>query len=320
VTNESEQVSQCFRFVREKLRRSIDQAAALFAEFTRVSPFRRFRPYLLSPGIAVDGDRPGVQDAPTTSSLFSMCQSMCATGGHYILGIPSPVQPFRLSSVQAVTHGAGRIAGYEDRLQRMFNNRKTGLPYFNFPVRDQLDKDQLHVLDSLRSQFQERAPGTDPRGANTFYSFHGCRVEHVQNVCENGIVATQATDAGYFGSGCYSTLNVEYAARYARGDFDDPSAAPRTAVNNCYPVIMFACAVSMAYPVTQLDYGNVPRMPMGRSDFFGGALKPGFDCHVICVNETAGFQAVGRRDCEYVEVVIAQESQMLPVAVLWFER
>jgi hypothetical protein len=295
------------------------QAIALFAELTRVCPYQRYQPHLLCPGIIPDGARPGVHDVPATSSLFTLCNSMCVTGGRCVLGIPSPVQPFRLASVQAVTHRPARVIGYEDKLYRMSNNRKTGLPYFNFPVRDQLDKDQLHVLDSLRSMFQERAPGTDPRGANTYYSFHGCRVEHVQNVCENGIVATQATDAGYFGSGCYSTLNVEYAARYARGDFDDPSAASRTSVNNCFPVIMFACAVSMAYPVTQLDYGNVHGTQMGFSDFFGRSLKPGFDCHVICVNETAGFQAVGRRDCEYVEVVIAQESQMLPVAVLWFE-
>jgi hypothetical protein len=256
-------------------------------------------------------------DVSSASSFFTLCNALCTTGGRCVLGIPSPVQEFRLVSVQAVAHSAARIGGYEDKLQRMSNNRKTGLPYFNFPVRDQLDKDQLHVLDALRAQFQERAPGTDPRGANTFYSFHGCRAEHVLNICENGIVATQDTDAGFFGSGCYSTLNVEYAARYARGDFDD--AGLRTTPSGRYPVIMFACAVAMAYPVTRSDYGNVPGTELGYSDFFGRPLKRGFDCHVICVNETAGFQAVSRPDCHYVEVVIAQESQMLPVAVLWFE-
>jgi hypothetical protein len=295
----------------------LSQAVAQLADLSRTCPFRRYQPHLLSPGIVADGLSPGLHDVSSTSSLFALCSALCATSGRCVLGNPTPVQEFRLIAVQAVTHDFARLCGYENRLQRMSNNRKTGLPYFNFPVRDQLDKDQLHVLDALRSQFQERAPGTDPRGANTFYSYHGCRAEHVENICENGIVATQATDVGFFGSGCYSTLNVEYAARYARGDFDE--AGPRTTPDGRYPVIMFACAVAMAYPVTQLDYGNVPRMPMGRSDFFGGALKPGFDCHVICVNEATGFQAVSRRDGEYVEVVIAQESQMLPVAVLWFE-
>jgi hypothetical protein len=248
-----------------------------------------------------------------------MCSSLCATGGRCVLGDPSPVRlEFQLTAVQAITHSASRIGGYENKLLRLSNNRKTGLPYFNFPVREHLDKDQLHVLDTLRTQFQERMPGTDPRSANTFYSFHGCRAEHVHDICTDGIVATQAGDAGYFGSGWYSTLHIEYAARYARGDFDDPPIQ-RTTRNGCYPVVMFACAVAMAYPVTRQDYGNVSGCPPGLSDYFGRSLKPGFDCHVVCVNETAGFQAVSREDCHYVEVVIAQESQMLPVAVLWFE-
>jgi hypothetical protein len=46
----------------------------------------------------------------------------------------------------------------------------------------------------------------------------------------------------------------------------------------------------------------------------------GFDSHVVCVNESSSeFQAVGRKQCQYVEVVVAEEAQMLPVAVLWFE-
>jgi hypothetical protein len=295
------------------------KAIELFAELTRVCPYRRYQPHRFCPGIITATAAPGLHDVSATSSLFAMCDAMCGTGGRCVLGIPSPLRnDFRLVAVQAVTHSVGRIAGYDDRVLRISDNRKAELPYFNFPIREQLDKDQLHVLDVLRSQFHEKPPGTDPRDAHTFYSFHGCRPEHVQNICRNGIVATQATDAGYFGSGCYSTLNVEYAVRYARGDFDTPRAR-RASPNGRYPVIMFASAVAMAYPVTRVDYGNVPGTRRGYSDFLGRALKPGFDCHVICVNETAGFQAVSRPDCHYVEVVIAQESQMLPVAVLWFE-
>jgi hypothetical protein len=131
---------------------------------------------------------------------------------------------------------------------------------------------------------------------------------------ENDIVATQATDAGYIGSGCYAALNVEYAVRYARGDFDDPPRVRQTP-NGRYPVIMFACAVGIAYPVTPKNYGNVDGVPMGFSDFFARPLKQGFDCHVICVNESTGYQAVNRPDCQYVEIVMA-ESQMLPVPCL----
>jgi hypothetical protein len=281
------------------------------------SPFVRYQPHRCSPSV-VAADGRGIHDVSNTSPLFAFCEAMCMTGGSCIHGVSNRIAGYRLSLVQAVTHSLGRYMGYEDELLRSSNNRKTGMQFFNYAIRE-LEKNQLHVLDSLRSHFQERAPGTDSRSANTFYSFHGCRCEHVENICENGIVATRATDAGYFGSGCYSTLNMEYAARYAYGEFDDPSVA-RTSRNGRYPVIMFACFVSMAYPLTPRDYGNVVGIDPGYSDYFARPLKTGFDCHVVCVNEASGFQAVERPECQYVEVVIEQQSRMLPVAVLWFER
>jgi hypothetical protein len=186
-----------------------------------------------------------------------------------------------------------------------------GHSHFNFETTS-LNAPQLQVLALLRVLFQEREPGTEAKAVNTFYSFHGTTADIVPHICSNGLVAVRSTDAGYFGSGCYSTLNIEYALSYATGDHvGERKPGP-------YPVVMFACSVGMAYPVTRgVDYsagGN------GRSDFFGKPLKPGFDCHVVCVNAASGFQAVDRDRCEYVEVVIEQESQMLPVAVLWFEE
>jgi RNase H-fold protein (predicted Holliday junction resolvase) len=81
-------------------------------------------------------------------------------------------------------------------------------------------------------------------------------------------------------------------------------------------VIMFAASVGMAYPVTRdVDYQTDAQ----KSNFFGRPLQAGFDCHVVCVNESIGCQAVNRQECQYVEVVIDQVSQMLPLAVLWFE-
>jgi hypothetical protein len=256
---------------------------------------------------------------PETSALVVLCRALFQTSGSCVHDVMNPVAGYKLAAVQAVVHSADRLAGYEDDMQRTSNNRLSGVDYFNFPTKEQLTSTQIHVLDTLRSHFQERLPGADPRSANTFYSFHGCRREHVDNICRNGIVATKSTDAGFFGSGCYSTLSMEYACRYSRGDFDEPPR-PRESPDGRYPVIMFACFVSMAYPVTPLDYGNELGISSGHSDFFGRPLKARFDCHVACVNQASGFQAVYRDACQYVEVVIEQKSQMIPIAVLWFEK
>jgi hypothetical protein len=192
----------------------------------------------------------------------------------------------------------------------MGNKRQIGHSHFNFETTS-LNAAQLQVLAVLRERFQEREPGTETRAMNRFYSFHGTIPEIVSHVCRDSLVAVRSTDAGYFGTGCYSTLNIEYALSYACGDhFGERKPGP-------YPVVMFACSVGMAYPVTRgVDYSPAGD---GVSNFFGKPLKPGLDCHVVCVNAASGYQAVDRDRCAYVEVVIDQESQMLPVAVLWFE-
>jgi hypothetical protein len=229
------------------------------------------------------------------------------------------VAGFRLVNVQAVLHSLNAYGGYEDRQFKMTNRRLKGGDHFNFETRT-LDANQLMVLSALRDQYHERRPGSNPRSTNTFYSFHGPRTEHVQSICENGIVATRSLDAGFFGSGCYSTLNIEYALRYARGDFDPHDKGRSGPSDGRYPIIMFAATVSMAYPLTPgIDYSTAA-VGGGYSDYFGKPLKAGFDCHIVCVNEASGFQAVNRDQCEYAEVIIEQESQMLPVAVLWFEE
>jgi hypothetical protein len=277
-------------------------------------PFQRFKPQLLTPDILPAGVGPGRYDVSNDSSLYRYCRLLSQSGGSCNNG-PNAVGGFRLVAVQAVVHDNDVHITYNTRQSKLSNLRQNGGSHFNFLTRD-FSAPQLQVLSALREQFQERAPNAAARAVNTFYCYHGTKTEHVDSICTYGIVATRAMDAGYFGGGCYSTLNIEYALRYAKGEFD---ALPRpTPADGRYPVIMFAASVSMAYPVTPgEDYSNGVHQP---SDFFGRLLRPGFDCHVICVNQTNNFQAVSRQECQYVEVVIDQESQMLPIAVLWFEE
>jgi hypothetical protein len=293
---------------------------ALAAE--RTDPFCRYQPHQLVPGIVPYVAGPGLHTVEHGSPLHQYCRGLCETGGSWILG-PSPVAGFTLSSVQAVVHDDDYYRGYLSRQTRMLHLRQEGGEYFNFATGERLSLEQLLVLSTLRDQFQERPPGTDPKAPNTFYCFHGPRRENVASMCRNGMVATGSTDSGYFGRGIYLTLNIEYAARYARGEFDNPATRRPASVDGRFPVIMFAASVSMAYPITrEVDYGHVrlPTDPLRCSDYYGRPLKQGFDCHVVCVNQSSNFQAVSREQCQYVEVVIEQESQLLPIAVLWLER
>ena len=46
-------------------------------------------------------------------------------------------------------------------------------------------------------------------------------------------------------------------------------------------------------------------------------MRSGFDAHVAVVSQAAGFEAVRRTQMQYLELVIDQEAQVLPLAILW---
>ena len=280
-------------------------------------PFQRYRPHLLAAGIVPPGTPPGLCDVPTSSPLFAYCRQLCASGGSW-LPVPSRVSGYQLASVQAVAHPEDSFVAYTSRQNKLGRLRGSGGTHFNFSTRS-FTAAQLNVLSALRDRFQEQEPGRLDL-SNTFYCFHGPHREHVESICLNGMVAVRAMDAGYFGSGCYATLNLEYAIRYASGEFDEAHGARRaSSPDDLIPVIMLAATVGIAYPITpEADYNGVTNAHS--SDFFGRPLRQGFDCHVACVSESAGFQAVSRDQCQYVEVVIDQENGLFPLAVLWFRR
>jgi hypothetical protein len=290
------------------------------------------------------------------------------------------------------------------------------------------NRQQQRVLDLLKAQYHSRGVHTPTRTANTLYTFVGPRREHLDYVCKHGMVAVKGLHhlqrahsprthgeesgghspgdnvnemdmgSGYFGLGCYTTLNVEYALRTARGDFDALDRPRSRPVDRRYAVIMMAATVNSVYPVTPAtDYvqgsagplsspvGGLLQalgirdqaVPVGYCNFLGKPVKAGYDAHVVCVNERAhkavarddsdededsededasedeseehkgkggrrnrtarmdkkkaskakkaatlncGLQAVEADRCQYVEVIVASEVQLLPVAVLWFEE
>jgi hypothetical protein len=294
--------------------------------------FQRFSPHLLVPALIPSTAENGIHDVDIMSPLFRHCKLLCQTGGcyHFHKGGCSAVAGFRLVHVQAVIQNIHGYNGYAARRDKLTRLRREDGGLFNANT-SLFTAEQLCVLSLLRQQFHERPPGTESRAVNSFYCFHGPRREHLQQVCLNGMVATKGMDDGYFGSGCYATLNIEYALRYVYGDLDEDHGFSRRDPPNDdrYPVIMFAASTGMAYPITrEVDYGSsLPsssssssREHDARCKYFGCGLKGGFDCHVICVNEAAGFQAVPMQACQYVEVVMDQETSLLPVAVLWFEK
>jgi hypothetical protein len=287
-------------------------------EMVATMAFRPFRPHVLAPGIVPDPAPPHGAMVPVApdSPLFQLCQALCRTRGSFCPD-PMSVAGFELVRVDAVANSDGHIAAYEARQEVLKRLRTSGHEAFNPDTQD-FSVPKLDVLLSLLGVMQERKPDADPRSPRTLYVFHGPRLANLASICENGIVALGETDAGYFGLGCNVTLNIEYAANNARGDYTYGALQDRVA-DGCVPVIMLAATVGLAFPVTP-DEDYPESCFHGHSKWFGKPLKRGFDCHVACVSQRQRLEAVQRPDCEYMELVVGQESQLLPVAVLWLRE
>jgi hypothetical protein len=105
------------------------------------------------------------------------------------------------------------VAGLEVRMRRLQQLRTQAGNLFN-PASGAFTAEQLQSLIAFRDRFLSRSSSADPKSPNLINVFHGTKVDRLQSVV-NGLVAVRSLDAGYFGSGCYTTTSIEYAARYA---------------------------------------------------------------------------------------------------------
>jgi hypothetical protein len=237
---------------------------------------------------------------------------LCRNGGTWQNG-PSPIDGFRLVAVQAVKSTEPQRLAFADKQAELMHRREVSGEAFAFDY-NTLNAEKLHVLSIVRDQFLETVPGVNPKAGRIFYCFHGTNPNNIEGICRDGLRLSQYGDKGYGG---YATLNLEYAIRYARGDF---SWGDRR--TGRLPAIMLATVASKVYPITpDTDYGRNYNVPAGESDYSRLPLRDGFDCHVACVNGDVGFPAAVNPDqCQYMDVIVEQSSQVLPVAVLWFEE
>ena len=219
--------------------------------------------------VAPDQCRAGVAH---TSSLHRLAQEFMASGGMRSPEGRMRVNGFRLMRVEAVVPTRGAYEGFNSRKERLAVLRAGGGGMFNRKP-SSFNGTQLHVLSALRDRFHELPESDRLRNVRTFYCFHGCREGVLDNICRAGLVNLSGQgDLGYFGAGVYATLNLEYAARYAAGEFStDPARRVPPGVE--FPVVMLAACVGSAYPITPaVDYTHTNTRNRDKCNYFGETL------------------------------------------------
>ena len=309
--------NEALRRENEALRRRI----AELEEALNKAPFPAGAPYRLSGAPTTCRDQLLV---PASSPVFDLCQTFVKSRGSLSRGARErfgAVAGCRVADIELL---GVDVTGFEARLRVLAGRH--GSP----DTVATRTKEQLQVLLLLNKCFEaKRVLAADPNQPDLLFAFHGTRIDVLPKVI-TGLVAKRTTDPGYFGAGVYVTPNLEYAAQYAVGKFDSPSATggPRSSrEDGSYPVVLVCAAIGEAHPITRSgdyrkgpEHGSLLQAANTNSDWYGKPLKPGCDAHVVGVSERTNFQAEDDlAHMTYLEIVIDQEAQVLPLAIIWVQ-
>eukprot|EP01126_Amoeba_proteus_P005367 TRINITY_DN11794_c0_g1_i3.p1 TRINITY_DN11794_c0_g1~~TRINITY_DN11794_c0_g1_i3.p1 ORF type:complete len:298 (-),score=75.34 TRINITY_DN11794_c0_g1_i3:228-1121(-) len=145
---------------------------------------------------------------------------------------------------------------------------------------------------------------------------HGTDAPVAWQICSTGFAALSSLDAGFYGRGIYFTTHAIYASPYI--------------VEKKTPALIISFVIpGNIYPVTEAHDDT-------KGSLLGTPIKTGYQSHYVLTNESGGIfsmpggnpkkQRKSRGDGHlqkkspvYDEIVIAQESQILPSFVLYVD-
>ena len=191
------------------------------------------------------------------------------------------------------------------------------------------DEQKKTVMERVKAYRQRSAVllNADEDELLSYYvTLHGCSEDAVDSICKYGAKDLRRTDPGYAGAGVYTTVQAEYAGLYSQMTGSSVMILCCCAASNIYPI---SRAKDYKAPYNKEYYGD---RGAAHSCFFAGegaALKPGFDAHWFCVTQPEEGSIVdvecyvpdddSYRPC-YDELVVKEEKQVLPIAIIRFGR
>lgn len=174
------------------------------------------------------------------------------------------------------------------------------------------DADVLELVHARWMEAEDLARRCGPTmrdmlgGVRVITAFHGTTRGVAEAILRSGFAVLGALDPGYFGSGIYVTTDFEYAAKYAQARAGEGAERAPT---------VLVCVVCTGH-TRPLNGG-----------WTGKALGPGFDSHVVFVQNTGRAQSLAdwrpsadvsewNRRLTYCELVVRESAQLLPLAMV----
>jgi len=125
-------------------------------------------------------------------------------------------------------------------------------------------------------------------------SVHGTSREIAHSISKTGFVALSLCDIGWYGKGVYLTTNCLYATPYFLSKTNPALLVCFAFLGNIYPVVE--------------DH-------KGKGSLLGKPLLPGYNSHYVLTNKN-GFVCTDFRVQYFTEIVVEQESQIIPAYIL----
>eukprot|EP00759_Apiculatamorpha_spiralis_P021022 PhF_6_TR26142/c0_g1_i1/m.37028 len=147
--------------------------------------------------------------------------------------------------------------------------------------------------------------------------YHATTLDVAKSILSGGFISFATLDPGYFGKGLYFSPDLEYVRnlyyeqKIRKWEEKKNNASPGgETFESCIPVILCCyVVVRHVFPVTSMEY-------------YGRPNRGGYDAHVVVVQNTTGMEyrptppSEWNKKPTFVEVVVFQSSQILPVAIL----
>lgn len=134
----------------------------------------------------------------------------------------------------------------------------------------------------------------DPQRPTIITGCHGTGFRTAESICETGFASLSKNDEGWYGKGIYFTSHPSY----------------------CLPYMFSRQRPSIV--ISYIIPGNVFPVTEARGDpnsLGGSAIQQGYSCHYVCVTPN-GEVVADLSACPYDEIVVSQESQILPMYII----
>jgi hypothetical protein len=264
--------------------------------------------------------------------------------------VPDPVAGYKLIRIEAVIIPEEVRSSYEKKRFKMCSSASTDTAWqsgahLEATVPHDYMVQQINILRLLEMHYHEDSSVNSNRSvcSDTFACFGYSSCPHGENSCRQQICEPFEYCGAWDVAGYYATINIEFAiqqserklhsARPLKTPTTNPDGGPTSTL---VPIVMYRACVSNAWPVppTQATTritsdstvsltSSLPSYHVKNSMIFDESINAvNYDCIAACVNRQSKNykEPVKPEACQYLQLIFKEASQLMPVAILWFQK